>query len=352
MPGKRGALLDPRSREYHWVATAIQAVAEASGQKSRWNKRVYFELSGLEGAASPDGGMSVSDATVLHPLRRAYAGEQLTDSDLSQLRDALVTLTHESLHLCHELQNADGAVQLSAAELALEEGLAENWAQQNVHQVIHAMDLAGKHPTLLTQKPVDAYPALQSATTTLVDGVDTLSGRQHEEVVRRLQAAKATERFGVIADLVIEGRYGGTGDRPELRAQLERTLQEKFAPVLTVERDGSLDADAQKQRGSEISALAVAELDQVLTSPHSRSPAQQPQAVEQTWEQQILAWQKEQTQQAAAREPQVGSVEHLQKFLAQGQPHREDSGQVAQLPGTPADPRHLIARRNPGRAVD
>ncbi len=362
MPGRRGALLDPRSQEYHWVATAIETAGRLSGQTSRWNKRVYFELSGLEGAAGPDGGMSVSDATVLQPLRRAYAGEQLTPDELSQLRDALVTLTHESLHLCHDLQNADGAVRLSAAELALEEGLAENWAQQNVDDVIRGMNLDVQNPALLTQKQVDAYPALQAGTTTLVDGVATLSGLENEEVVRRLRAANATERFGVIADLVIEGQ----GGRPELRAQLERTLQEKFAPVLTVEQDRSIDSATQAERGAEIGTLAVAELKQALTEPETAQPQQEPQ-VQLSWEDQVLAWQKEQAQaaqppaeqtfeqqvlawqkqqQPVAQDTRVESVAHLQKFLDQGQAGRVEGEQVAKAP---ADPRHLLARRDPRR---
>jgi hypothetical protein len=367
VPGRRGGLLDPRSREYAWVATAIHAVARRSGQQSRWNKRVYFELSGLEGAAGPDGGMSVSDATVLEPLRRAYAGEQLTDAELSGLRDALVTLTHESLHLCHELQNSDGAVQLSAAELALEEGLAENWAQENVNHVIRAMKLDVQHPALLTQQQVNAYPALQAGTTELIEGVTTLSGLRDDEVVRQLQAVNATERLGVIADLVIEGQLGQEAYRPELRAQLERTLQEQFAPVLTVEQDRSLDAEAQARHGAEIGTLAAAEVERVLAEPDTaRQPGTPQQQVHLSWEEQVLAWQKEQAQpqpaeqtfeqqvlawqnqQAAARASQREGVEHLQKFFEQG-PGRVSDETIAEAPGTPADPRHLIARRDPRR---
>ncbi|MEU4607710.1 hypothetical protein AB0F43_32385 [Kribbella sp. NPDC023972] len=331
---RRGALLDPRSRDYYSVALVVETVKRLTGQRSRWNSRVYFELSGADGAAGPDGGMAVSDAAVLQPLRRALAGEDLTADELTSLRDALVTLTHESFHLCQELRGTDGSVRHTPAELALEEGLAENWAQQNVHHVIQALNLDVRYPELLMQRSVDAYPALQAASTKLVDGVARLSGLPAEDVAQRLQQTRSDERFGVIADLVVEPRSDRiTGDRAELRGRLERTLEENFAPVLAVEFD---NGDLRAQRGTEIAKTTLAEVSRVLDQAENgeaRQESQEPQQqAARTWEEEILAWQREQAnaaQQPAQEtwEDQVLAWQREQATAAQ-QPPQQPAGQT------------------------
>lgn len=377
MAFRRGRLLDPRSQDWARVAAVIRTVASRMEQpQTRWNGRIYLELSSAEGAAGPDGGMSVSDATVLQPLERAFRGEELTPAELYNLRDALVTLTHESLHLCHEVQDTDGNVRFSAAERAFEEGLAENWAQDNVHHVIQALHLDVRYPELLTQPRLDAYPALQAASKELVGGVATLTGREPGEVGRLLQGTRSNERFGVVADLVIEARRDEiTGDVAELRGRLEQALQEKFAPVLAVEGD---DLEGKAARGAEVGRLTLAEVDRVLTAP-APSETVEPQHVPRTWEEEILAWQQQQQQHAqAAQQAQqaqqqpaaqtwedevlawqrqqaqqpAGDVSDLRKFLDDQRPGLGGGANIADASSTPGAIRSVTSQRSRGHGVE
>ncbi|MFI7062067.1 hypothetical protein ACIBL3_13875 [Kribbella sp. NPDC050124] len=358
MAFRRGRLLDPRSQDWARVAAVIRTVASRmERQQTRWNGRIYLELSSAEGAAGPDGGMSVSDPTVLQPLERAFRGEDLTPAELYNLRDALVTLTHESLHLCHEVQDADGNVRFSAAERAFEEGLAENWAQDNVHHVIRALQLDVRYPELPTQPRLDAYPALQAASKELVSGVATLAGRDADDVGRQLQGTRSNERFGVVADLVIEARRDEiTGDVAEVRGRLEQALQEKFAPVLAIEGD---NFEAKAERGAEVGRLTLAEVDRVLTEP-APDRTVEPQRAPRTWEEEILAWQQQQQAQAAQQAPQQPAAQTWEDevlawqrqqaqppaFQPQGQQPVQAQGQ--QSVGDVGDLRKFLDDQRPG----
>src|SRR5512139_1113328 len=103
MTSKVGAAVDPHSPEYAWVQTVVQMVEKDTGQPTRWNGELFLEESDALGTAHADGKMTVSDQQVLQRLRRAFAGEVLTDTEQFQLRDALVTVMHESRHLAGDI---------------------------------------------------------------------------------------------------------------------------------------------------------------------------------------------------------------------------------------------------------
>jgi hypothetical protein len=318
---ERGAALDPASPEYDWIRAVIGLVEKNTGQASRWNGTIFFEEGAALGTADADGNMSVSDAKVLTPLRRAFAGEALSDDELFQLRDALVTLTHESLHLSGKIGHVDehGRVEYTVAGLALEEGLTETWSQQNVDNVIYALGLDQKYSRLVDQPRVDAYPALQAASTKLVQGMATLSGLREGEVVRRLQDTEWNKRFGVLADLVIEQRLSGLyGDKQAaLRAQLEKPLREHFGRLMAIQEDKSLDSTTKAIQGTDVGSAALADFSRAVSEaelafPSAKTPPQQ------RW------WQGS---HPAKQQPSFGQStgeQRLQRFLGQGPVRRAE----------------------------
>ncbi|HET6741950.1 MAG TPA: hypothetical protein VFH76_23560, partial [Kribbella sp.] len=263
---KTGAAVDPGSREYNWVRTIVELVEKNTGQSSRWNGKLHLEEGDALGTAHADGTMTVSDAKVLEPLRKAFAGQPLSDDEQFLLRDALVTLTHESLHLAGTIVDEHGQVRYTDADAALEEGLTETWAQQNVDHAIYALGLDRTYPGLVNQSAVDAYPALQAASDKLVAGVATLSGLRETEVVRRMQATPVHERFEVLADLAIEQRMGGVmgAEKDAVRAELVRPLHEQFGKLMAVQGDDTLDYTTKAQQGSVIGSQALTSFSQAL----------------------------------------------------------------------------------------
>lgn len=169
-----------------------------------------------------------------------------------------------------------GQVRYTDADAALEEGLTETWAQQNVDHAIYALGLDRTYPGLVNQGAVDAYPALQAASNKLVAGVATLSGLRETEVVRRMQATPVHERFEVVADLAIEQRMGGVvgAEKAAVRAELVKPLHEQFGKLMAIQDDETLDYTSKAQQGSVIGSLALTSFSQaLLQAEHTASSA-------------------------------------------------------------------------------
>jgi hypothetical protein len=238
-----GPPIDPRTNEYKWVAQVIRSVAKHSGRPSRWNGRLHEELNpDAMGSADDHGMMTVSVAGVLRPVAHAYtAGRPLNEIELLELRDAILTVVHETQHLTHPLgdDSGPGAVSAYAPEaLVLEEGLTEDWAHRQVNAVIHDLGMHVANPELLTTESFDSYPAYTAATDELIKGAAQVAGVQPSEVRTAMEQADRTHRLAVVADLVIDKRMGDVlpaQDRDAVRTQLVNAMRPDLAGVRSLQ---------------------------------------------------------------------------------------------------------------------
>lgn len=177
------------SPEYVWVSSIVASVEKRTGVNTRWNGRLHEEPNaGYLGTAHHDGSMTVSVAKVLEPVRDAYTGKQLSSEDLVKVRDAVLTVTHESAHLSSRLgdPSVPGAMPLGDdADRALEEGLAESWTHRNVDAVIYDIGMDQHVPGVVGQPNIDAYRAYSAAANASAHGLGTVA-RVHPEEVHRV----------------------------------------------------------------------------------------------------------------------------------------------------------------------
>ena len=97
------------SPEYQWVSSIIRSVEKLSGRPTRWNGELSEETRPeAAGSALDDGGMTLNVDKVLKPLTQAYAADRpLTDDELVEVRDAVLTVVHEAKHLANALGDED-----------------------------------------------------------------------------------------------------------------------------------------------------------------------------------------------------------------------------------------------------
>ncbi len=194
-----GRPIPRNSNEYLWVASVIRSVEKLSGTPSRWNGELHEELrANAVGSALDGGGMTVSVDNVLKPVAQAYtAGRPLTETELLELRDAVLTVVHEAYHLTHEFGDENtpgGAPAYSPDALVLEEGLTETWAHRNVDAVIQDIGLAQVQPELTGVVSFDSYPAYTAATDEVVRGAAEISGLSPSQVRTALERQQAVQR--------------------------------------------------------------------------------------------------------------------------------------------------------------
>ncbi|MFI5711694.1 hypothetical protein [Kribbella sp. NPDC051620] len=263
-----GQPIPRNSNEYQWVRNAIRSVEKLSGRPSRWNGELYEEpRDGVLGSAKDGGAMTLSVDKVLKPIAMAYtAGRPLTDDELTQVRDAVLTVVHEADHLSHPLgdENAPGATPVYSPEnLAVEEGLTETWAHRNVNAVIRDAGMHVANPELLTTESVDSYPAYTAATDELISGTAQVTGLPPSQVRAAMEQSDRTQRFAAVADLVIDERLADVmppQDRQAVRTQLVQTMRPSFGEVAAAQQSEEMAGVAKSIAGHQGAQRAVTAL--------------------------------------------------------------------------------------------
>ncbi|HEU4948135.1 MAG TPA: hypothetical protein VFT31_13365 [Kribbella sp.] len=265
MAGQKGRELDPRSPEHQWVAGIIRTVERRTGVPSRWNGRLFEELdAGSFGAALADGGMTVNPVTVMDTVRRAYTGRQLSADEHLQLRNSVLTITHEAVHLTVRMGDATapGAHPThDEAGRALEEGLAESWTHEHVNSVIFEIGMHRVTPGVIGIPSHDAYPAYSGAANGLLDDLAAATGVSRPEMVRRVLSSDRADRWNAVADQLINHRLGGLmpeQHRAEIRDRLTEPLRARFTTLPQVQQRQDLDPTAKLQYGWQVGRHAVA----------------------------------------------------------------------------------------------
>jgi hypothetical protein len=249
--------------------------------------------------------MTLSVDRVLKPVATAYtAGRPLTDDELVEVRDAVLTVVHEAEHLGHPLgdETAAGATPVySPDNLAVEEGLTETWAHRNVNAVIRDAGMHVANPELLTIDSGDSYPAYTAATDELVSGTAQVCGLPPSQVRAAMEQADRTQRWATVADLVIDERLADVlppQDREAVRTQLLQTMRPSFGEVAVTQQSEQLSAVAKTIAGHQSAQRAVTALSTTAAELENRyrEAAVAPQA------------------------SQSPEVDHLRKFLGGGPP--------------------------------
>ncbi|MDX6284119.1 MAG: hypothetical protein QOH03_5190 [Kribbellaceae bacterium] len=329
-----GQPIPRNSNEYQWVRNAIRSVEKLSGRPSRWNGELYEEpRKGVLGSAKDGGAMTLSVDRVLKPIAMAYtAGRPLTEDELVQVRDAVLTVVHEADHLGHPLgdENAAGATPVySPDNLAVEEGLTETWAHRNVDAVIRDAGMHVANPELLTTDSGDSYPAYTAATDELISGAAQVSGLPPSQVRAAMEQADRTQRFAAVADLVIDERLADVmppQDREAVQAQLIQTMRPPFGEVAVSQQSDQLSGVEKSIAGHQSAQRAVTALSTTT------------------------AGLEEQYRNAAAQGQASPEVDHLRKFLG-GAPPQAGSYRGGQGDGAvPDNVRALRAKPEKGQS--
>lgn len=324
------------SAEYLWVRSIIRSVEKLTGRPSRWNGELYEDTrSHAAGSALDGGGMTVNREKVLKSAGLAYtAGRPLTEDELIEVRDAVLTVVHEAKHLTNVLgdENAPGATPVYSPDtLALEEGLTENWAHDHVEAVIQDIGMDQVQPELLSTESIDSYPAYTAATDELVRGTAEVTGLSQSQVAGALDQADRTQRWSTLADLVIDERLADVlppEDREAVRTQLIQTMRPHLGDVVATQQS-ELFTDLEKSIGGHRSAgAAVTALSTTTAELENRY-----------------------RDAAIGPAPQAAEVDHLRKFLGGEMPSNGQSYRAGNQAGAvPDNVRHLPARRDQGQS--
>ncbi|WP_328329352.1 hypothetical protein OHA70_05840 [Kribbella sp. NBC_00382] len=329
-----GRLIPRDSPEHAWVSSIVRSVEKLTGRPSRWNGDLYEETRPeAAGSALDGGGMTINPTKVLAPAGKAYgAGRQLDEDELAEARDAVLTVVHEAKHLSNPLgdENAPGATPVHSADtVALDEGLTENWAHENVDDVIQDIGMDQYQPELLNTESIDSYPAYTSATDELVRGTADVTGLSQSQVVDVLEQADRTQRWAALADLVIDERLADVlpeEDREAVRTQLVQTMRPHLGDVVATEESEVL-TDLEKRIGGHRNA------EDAVTGLSTTT-----------------AGLEEQYRNAGAQPQQSAEVDHLRKFLG-GAPPQAGSYRGAQGDGAvPDNVRALRGRPEQGQS--
>lgn len=354
-----GQAVPQDSAEYAWAASIVRAVARRSGLPTRWNGELFEELDpkGGVGRALDDGGMTLRVSAVLKPVSTAYTADRpLTENELIDVKDAVLTAVHEAKHLTQHLgdEGAPGAVPVYSADaLALEEGLTERWALRHVDAVIQDIEMDRAVPGVLEARMLDAYSAYTAATDELIRGTADIAGVAPDQLRRQLEQADRAQRWAAIADLVVDQRLGDLvppEQRDQVRTRLVQAMRPQFADLVSVQKsevqtgqrsvqDGKVQTEEGKvDQGRQVAQRTVTALSTTLADLEDH-------------------YHDQHRQQAITQQPQQPGVDpgiaDLRRFLGSQTPAYGATFRKGQGIGeAPDNVRQLRPRGSPGQAVE
>ncbi|HEY0617611.1 MAG TPA: hypothetical protein VGD15_08490, partial [Kribbella sp.] len=133
-----GATGHPPSSLAEFLEGHARAAVQLSGAgETAWSGQVIEAGEGILGVAHWDGTLHLDRECILEPLREMYsrAGEPQSDAALVRYREALVTVLHEQSHFLGPAGSTQEAARIAFKKpggRALEEGVAELWAQDHL----------------------------------------------------------------------------------------------------------------------------------------------------------------------------------------------------------------------------
>jgi hypothetical protein len=232
------------------LAAHAQAAIQVSGaDQTAWNGHVVEAGEGILGVAHWDGTLHLDRECILDPLRELYEepGVRQSDEALIRCREALVTVLHEQSHFlgpAGATQEAARAAFTLPGGRALEEGVAEAWAQDHLDDYLERLGIDEVAPGISEVRSAPSYQAFVPAVRVLTTDLDRRAGLPRGETLQALNRQTAEGQW----QLVVDSAYRSSRlpdlvppDREAaVRQRLETTLRHSFnalAQFETLPRD-------------------------------------------------------------------------------------------------------------------
>ncbi|MFK4090424.1 hypothetical protein ACI2LF_40330 [Kribbella sp. NPDC020789] len=259
-----GPEIGPDSWEYRWVAHWVRAVEERTGQPTTWNGRLYEELGRPDGTVLDDGTLAVSREHVTEPAKLATtANRPLSQDEANAAAQAYI----RSARLGRQSQSTPGdATQPGATppdaleSTGLDNALVESWTQRNIHELVRSSGLDDEHVGYAQH----AWPAYRAATDQLLATASGRAGVPPAQLRAEVEETGRAQRFGVIADRIIDHRLGGLvpeAHRTEVRAVVEGPFRRNLRGLAMTELSETTHPGTKLSWGHESAELAGHELD-------------------------------------------------------------------------------------------
>ncbi|TDU89931.1 hypothetical protein EV138_3512 [Kribbella voronezhensis] len=229
------------------LAVHAQAAVDLSGaDQTAWNGHVVEAGEGILGLAHWDGTLHLDRECILDPLRSLYAEPALSRSeeDLVRCREALVTVLHEQSHFLGPAgatqEAARVAFRLPGAR-ALEEGVAEAWAHDQLDDYLQRLGIDKVAPGIAEVRSTPSYQAFVPAVRLLATDLDRRAGLPRGTTLSALNRQTAEGQW----PLIVDSAYRSSRlpdlvppDRePAVRLRLETTLRDSFNSLARYEAD-------------------------------------------------------------------------------------------------------------------
>jgi hypothetical protein len=294
----RGVLLDRHDKAWRLIDNLHHSLRGSIAQPSRWSQAVYVDRDPrlgwtFDGVVNDDGSMTLS-AGAYYTLQLAH--DQMYNARLStdphpgpeetrQLRDTVGVFVRNYMELLHEPQQRD------AATSALDTGLRANSTAAYLSKVMADVRLDAAYSTILDLQDEDEHPALQAAAEALCEQVGAATETEPDDLRERLQATAPAERWGVLADSLLDWRFGGRleplyafddrilpEDAARIKALLVKDLKNGFesaaASAQDVRGNGQYFATQAVQRATHhLETFANSGPKPVEPPPHGEEPA-------------------------------------------------------------------------------
>lgn len=268
----------PKTFEELRARHADIAVELSGAGQTAWNGILIETDGGVLGAANWDGSLELDRGAVTGPLRDMYSapGQQRDDATLTGYRDAFVTLLHEQAHFLgpegSEREQAMNAFGEPAAQ-ALEEGVTEAWAQDNLNDYLQRTGADQVAPGIENATSDTAYPEFVPAARELASGIGEQAGMTQGEVLTELNNQTTEGQWSKAADLLYESSDLPQVVPPDQEASvkqgIEQKMREEFGKLDSLTRHSpNLQADSAAIGQDTVAAgVAEAERQQKLFAP-------------------------------------------------------------------------------------
>jgi hypothetical protein len=234
----------PRSLAEFLAGHARAALQVSRADETAWSGQVIEAGEGILGVAHWDGTLHLDRECILEPLREMYshAGEAQSDGTLIRYREALVTVLHEQSHFLGPAGSTQEAARLAFKQpggRALEEGVAELWAQENLDEYLQRLGIHEVAPGISGVRSEPSYQAFAPAVRVLATDLDKRAGLSSGETLRALNRQTAEGQWSLVVNLAYESSRLPELVPPEregaVRLRLETTLRQSFTNLADFE---------------------------------------------------------------------------------------------------------------------
>lgn len=242
------------------------AVEITGAHHSNWNGKIgptrKVEKGVILGTASWDSGVLYDDKRVTEPLKDMFEhkGVQQEPAKVLAYRNALKTVLHENSHMV----SAEGTTHADAMKAfqqppvrALEEGVTEAWSYSNLDQYIDKLDLEKIAPGIKEVQGRQSYPQFAPAANALATRISDASGVDSNEVLRRMNAVNAAEKWPIATKLVTDAagldKIVPPAQLAEATQRVEQAMQAPFGTLADVSK---LPPEQQRPKSAEIGSQA------------------------------------------------------------------------------------------------